>query len=109
MAAGEATLRSLTPDLYTAIETRASRLADGLRVKGASVARAGSLLTLFFRDAPPRDFREAKTSDATAFARFFHSMLDAGVVLPPSQFEAWFVSAAHDDAVIDLTLEAAAP
>jgi glutamate-1-semialdehyde 2,1-aminomutase len=50
---------------------------------------------------------EAKVSDTRAFARFFHSMLDPGVVLPPSQFEAWFVSAAHDDRVIEETLEAA--
>jgi glutamate-1-semialdehyde aminotransferase len=55
----------------------------------------------------PKNFAEAKVSDTRAFARFFHSMLDAGVVLPPSQFEAWFVSAAHDDRVIEETLEAA--
>jgi glutamate-1-semialdehyde 2,1-aminomutase len=106
MAAGEATLRQLTPELYATIETRAARLASGLSAPGASVARVGSLLTLFFRERPPRNFREAKESDAKRFARFFHAMLDAGVVLPPSQFEAWFVSAAHDDAVIDATLAA---
>ncbi len=108
MAAGEAKLRQLTPDVYTRIEARAARLEAGLKVDGASVARVGSLLTVFCRDEPPQDFREAKTSDTARFARFFHSMLDAGVVLPPSQFEAWFVSAAHDDGVIDATLEAAA-
>jgi glutamate-1-semialdehyde 2,1-aminomutase len=108
MAAGEATLRQLTPDLYAKIDAQAARLEKGLTVKGTSVARVGSLLTLFFRQAPPKNFSEAKTSDTQAFARFFHSMLDAGVLLPPSQFEAWFVSAAHDPSVIDATLEAIA-
>jgi len=104
MAAGEAMPRALTPDVYNSIEIQASRLESGLRVKGAWVARAGSLLTIFFCN-----FSEAKASDTSAFARFFHSMLDAGVVLPPSRFEAWFASAEHDDGVIDVTLEAAAP
>jgi glutamate-1-semialdehyde 2,1-aminomutase len=108
MAAGEATLKQLTPEVYASIEAQAARLEGNLRVQGASVARVGSLLTLFFRDRPPRNFREAKTSDTTAFAGFFHSMLNAGVLLPPSQFEAWFVSAAHDASVIDATLEAIA-
>jgi glutamate-1-semialdehyde 2,1-aminomutase len=108
MAAGEATLRQLTPDQYAKIDAQAARLERGLTVKGTSVARVGSLLTLFFRPAPPKNFSEAKTSDTQAFARFFHSMLDAGVLLPPSQFEAWFVSAAHDASVIDATLEAIA-
>ena len=107
MAAGVATLRALTPELYAGVERQAARLEAGLRVEGASVARVGSLLTLFFRGQAPRNFREAKSSDTDAFARFFHKMLDSGVVLPPSQFEAWFVSAAHDASVIDATLEAA--
>jgi glutamate-1-semialdehyde 2,1-aminomutase len=107
MAAGAATLRALTPDLYARVEREAARLEAGLRVHGASVARVGSLLTLFFRERAPRNFREAQSSDTDAFARFFHKMLDSGVVLPPSQFEAWFVSAAHDATVVDATLEAA--
>ena len=107
MAAGAATLRALTPELYAGVERQAARLEAGLRVDGASVARVGSLLTLYFRERAPRNFREAKSSDTDAFARFFHKMLDSGVVLPPSQFEAWFVSAAHDASVIDATLEAA--
>ena len=107
MAAGVATLRALTPELYAGVERQAARLESGLRVEGASVARVRSLLTLFFRGQAPRNFREAKSSDTDAFARFFHKMLDSGVVLPPSQFEAWFVSAAHDASVIDTTLEAA--
>ena len=108
MAAGEATLRRLTAEVYRRIEDQAARLERGLRVDGACVARVRSLLTVFFREAPPSNFTEAKESDTKAFARFFHSLLDAGVVLPPSQFEAWFVSAAHDADVIDLTLQAAA-
>lgn len=107
MAAGEATLLQLTDDVYARIEARADRLEKGLQREGASVARVGSLLTLFFRDGAPCDFREAKESDTKAFALFFHRMRDAGVLLPPSQFEAWFLSAAHDDAVIDATLRAA--
>ena len=107
MAAGEATLLQLTPDVYAAIEARADRLEEGLRRTGVSVARVGSLLTVFFRHQAPANFREAKECDTKAFARFFQGMRDAGVLLPPSQFEAWFLSAAHDDAVIDLTLEAA--
>jgi len=108
MAAGEATLAQLTPDIYAKIESQAARLESGVRVAGACVVRVGSLLTLFFRGRPPRNFREAKSSDTKAFAAFFHSMLDAGVLLPPSQFEAWFVSVAHDASVIDATLSALA-
>ena len=107
MAAGEATLAQLTPDIYAKIESQAARLESGVRVAGACVARVGSLLTLFFRERPPRNFREAKSSDVKAFAGFFHSMLDAGVLLPPSQFEAWFISMAHGPAEIAVTIAAA--
>lgn len=106
MAAGEATLAGLTPGVYADLERRAGRLESGLDVPTASVARVGSLLTVFFRQPRPLNFAEARTADAAAFARFFHSMLAAGVLLPPSQFEAWFVSSAHDDGVIDATLAA---
>ena len=104
----DSVLAQLTPDIYAKIESQAARLESGVRVAGACVARVGSLLTLFFRERPPRNFREAKSSDVKAFAAFFHSMLDAGVLLPPSQFEAWFVSVAHDASVIDATLSALA-
>jgi glutamate-1-semialdehyde 2,1-aminomutase len=107
MAAGEATLLELTSGVYAAIEARAERLERGLRRTGVSVTRVGSLLTVFFRDEPPANFREAKECDTAAFARYFHRMREAGVLIPPSQYEAWFVSAAHDDAVIDYTLDAA--
>ncbi len=106
MAAGEATLLQLTPDVYAGIEVRAARLENGLRREGASVARVGSLLTVFFRGTRPANFDEAKKSDPEAFGRYFHHMRMKGVLLPPSQFEAWFVSAAHNDAAIDVTLEA---
>jgi glutamate-1-semialdehyde 2,1-aminomutase len=108
MAAGEATLLQLTDDVYRRLEARADRLQEGLRRDGSSTARIGSLLTLFFRDRAPTNFREAKESDTDAFAKFFQRMRGAGVLLPPSQFEAWFLSAAHDDAVIDATISAAA-
>ncbi|MEA2657170.1 MAG: glutamate-semialdehyde -aminomutase [Chloroflexota bacterium] len=108
MAAGEATLLQLNPNVYSAIETAADRLEEGLRGGGLSVARVGSLLTLFFRDTAPANFHEAKECDTKAFGRFFNQMRERGVLLPPSQFEAWFLSAAHTPAIIDATLDAAA-
>jgi glutamate-1-semialdehyde 2,1-aminomutase len=71
------------------------------------VARIGSLLTLFLRPLPPESFAQAKECDSALFARFHRGMLERGVMLPPSQFEAWFVSAAHDEAAIDTTVRAA--
>jgi glutamate-1-semialdehyde 2,1-aminomutase len=108
MAAGEATLRCLTPDVYSSLEARSAVLEAGLkRIDGASVARVGSLLTVFFSEHLPRDFAEARRSDTAAFARFFRSMLAAGIVLGPSQYEAWFVSAAHGEEDIEATIRAA--
>ena len=107
MAAGEATLKLLTSDVYATLEANAGRLERGLSREGVSVTRAGSLLTMFFRSQAPSTFAEAKQSDVKAFARFFHQMHNAGILLPPSQFEAWFVSATHDKVIIDTTLEAA--
>ena len=114
MAAGLATLRALRADegAFDRLESLASRLEAGLREAaeqaGATIAigRVGSMLTLFFRDEPPRDYAEAATSDTARFARFHRALLDRGVMLPPSQFEAWFVSLAHDEALIDRTVEA---
>jgi glutamate-1-semialdehyde 2,1-aminomutase len=106
MAAGEATLTLLTQDVYDAIETRAARLQAGLEGSGLTVARVGSLLTVFFRATPPANFAEAKESSTAAFGRFFNAMRGAGILLPPSQFEAWFLSAAHAEDVIDATLAA---
>ena len=114
MRAGLATLPQLeAPGFYAALDAKAQRLADGLRSALAEaripgqINRAGSLLTLFFSDRPVRDYAAAKTSDAARFGAFFREMLNRGVFLPPSQFEALFVSAAHSDADIDATLAAA--
>jgi len=113
MAAGVATLGLLDDARYAALEATAARLEAGLR-RGAgeagrevAIARVGSLLTVFFRPTAPTSADEAMTSDRAAFGRFFGAMLDAGVLLPPSQFEAWFISMAHDDEVVDRTVEAA--
>jgi glutamate-1-semialdehyde 2,1-aminomutase len=72
------------------------------------VATAPGLTTLFFSPDPVTDFDGARACDLEAHARFCRAMLDRGVYPPPSQFEAWFVSLAHDEAAIDRTLEAAA-
>jgi glutamate-1-semialdehyde 2,1-aminomutase len=113
MAAGVATLAALDPERYLALEATSEALADGLRTAAAragrevSVSRVGSLLTVFFLATPPANSVEALRSDRDAYARFFGAMLDLGILLPPSQFEAWFVSMAHGPAEIDATVEAA--
>ena len=100
MAAGLATLRALTTSVYEQLEEAGAFLEAGLTDRAAAagvrvrIARAASLLTVFF-------------DDDTRFARFFHEMLDAGVLLPPSQQEAWFLSSAHGRAELDATLDAA--
>jgi glutamate-1-semialdehyde 2,1-aminomutase len=70
------------------------------------VQRAGNLFSVAFRDTPPRDYAEVRDQHAFRYPPFFHAMLEAGVSLPPSGFEAWFVSAAHDDAAIGRILDA---
>ena len=113
MAAGIATLSELSLDRYTALEATAAKLADGLARaaedadRAVAIARVGSLLTVFFRPTTPIDASEALASDRAAYARFFGAMLDQGTLLPPSQFEAWFVSAAHGPAELAATIEAA--
>ncbi len=100
MAAGLATLRALSPSAYEQLEEAGAFLEAGLADRAAAagvrvrIARAASLLTVFF-------------DDDTRFARFFHEMLGAGVLLPPSQQEAWFLSSAHGRAELDATLDAA--
>jgi glutamate-1-semialdehyde 2,1-aminomutase len=112
MAAGVATLAQLDQAAYERLEATGAALETGIRSaiaatgRAASVTRVGSLLTLFFRAEAPRDGDEALTSDREAYARFFGAMLDAGVFLPPSQFEAWFLSLAHGPEEIAATLEA---
>ena len=95
--------------LYTIVIVRGLRTAIAAAEARVAVARSGSLLTLFFGlDAPPRNWGEAKQSDTAAFARFHRAMLDGGVHLPPSQYEAWFLSLAHTEADVDRTIEVAA-
>jgi glutamate-1-semialdehyde 2,1-aminomutase len=111
MAGGLATLAQLTPAVQAAMEARTMRLARGLaeialrRSIPLTVAQAGTMWGFFFRDEPVRSFADAKQSDVARFKRFFHAALDRGVYLAPSAFEAAFMSAAHDDETIDLTLE----
>jgi glutamate-1-semialdehyde 2,1-aminomutase len=113
MAAGIATLAELTPDRYVALEAMAAELADGLAEAAAeegrtvAIARVGPLLTVFFRATVPVAASEALDADRDAYGRFFGSMLDHGVLLPPSQFEAWFPSMAHGPAEIAATIDAA--
>jgi glutamate-1-semialdehyde 2,1-aminomutase len=114
MAAGAATLRALAdPAVYDALEARTARLAEGLAAAArdagatAAVVREGSMLTVFFTDAAPGNYAAAQAAHGARFARFFHGMLARGILLPPSQFEAWFVSAAHTDGDIAQTVEAA--
>jgi glutamate-1-semialdehyde 2,1-aminomutase len=114
MAAGIATLRALAePGIYERLDAAAAALEAGLldaaRTVGRPLAvnRAGSLLTPFFAEGPITGYADAMRSDTAAFAAFFRAMLDAGIYLPPSQFEAWFVSTAHGEQEVAATLAAA--
>ncbi|PPK93511.1 glutamate-1-semialdehyde 2,1-aminomutase [Kineococcus xinjiangensis] len=112
-AAGLATLRACTPQVYAAVERAAgvvSRAASGaLAAEGVPhlVNSAGSMFSVFFTALDEvHDYDAAKQQDLSAFRAFFHAMLERGVHLPPSAFEAWFLSAAHDDAALDRVLDA---
>jgi glutamate-1-semialdehyde 2,1-aminomutase len=116
MAAGIATLRHLIDheeDVYNGLEQTTAIIADGVgRIAHAAgapvmVNRVGSMFTWFFTDQPVTDFASAATSDTAAFGRFHRAMLDAGIWLPPSQFEAAFVSTAHREVEVGKILEAA--
>ncbi len=129
MAAGIATLRLLaTSEPYDRLEALGRRLQAGLEAAAKQagvplvVQRCGSMITPFFRSHPPRgaarrggaanapvrNYTDALACDQRAYGRFFKAMLDAGVMLPPSQFEAWFISLAHTEADIDRTVRKAA-
>jgi glutamate-1-semialdehyde 2,1-aminomutase len=112
MAAGLATLAELDANAYERLGSLTDRLAAGLSRLAAArplqVAAAPGLVTLFFSADPVSDFAGAAACDLEAHAAFCRAMLDRGVYPPPSQFEAWFVSLAHDEESIDRTLEAAA-
>jgi glutamate-1-semialdehyde 2,1-aminomutase len=116
MAAGIVTLRHLIShqeDVYNGLEQTTAVIAEGVgrvaREAGVpmTVNRVGSMFTWFFTDQPVTDFAGAATSDTVAFGRFHRAMLDAGVWLPPSQYEAAFVSTAHGPAEVGIILEAA--
>jgi glutamate-1-semialdehyde 2,1-aminomutase len=114
MSAGIAALKQLTaPGLYERVNQNAERLVTGLRKAiadthvAAQVNASHSLGTIFFTDQPVRDYVGAKRSDTERYARFFREMLDRGIFLAPSQFEAAFVSAAHTAEDIDRTVAAA--
>ena len=112
-AAGLATLRLLDERAYAKLGDLARKLAAGLEEAAcaagveASTAAEPGLVTLFFAPEPPRSYEEARACDTDAYAAFCRGMLDRGVYLPPSQFEAWFPSLAHTDAYVEQTLAAA--
>jgi len=105
--AGLVTLEHCDAALYATLDRRAGEVVDvvsgALARQGVAhrVQQAGSLFSIFFREAPVLDFAGAADQDEAAFARFFHGMLEAGVYLPPSAYEAWFVSGAHGDEALE--------
>ncbi|WP_242344225.1 glutamate-1-semialdehyde 2,1-aminomutase [Anaeromyxobacter terrae] len=113
MAAGNATLRLMTPAAYEKLEGLGAKLADGLRARAAAakvpvqVNRVGSMLTVFFSEKPVFDAASARHSSTKRFGAFFHRMLEGGAYLPPSQFEAAFLSTAHSEGDVEHTLLAA--
>lgn len=110
--AGLETLRLADNEVYATVDRRSVELqrAVGEALTAASVPHtiqtAGNLFSVFFRDEPVRNYEDAKAQDTAAFGRFFHAMLEAGVALPPSAFEAWFLSSAHDDAAMNRIVDA---
>jgi glutamate-1-semialdehyde 2,1-aminomutase len=112
VAAGLTTLRECTPDVYAHVDDAAAKLAGlvGTALTEAGVEHriqtAGSLFSVFFTAGEVRDYDAARTQAAWRFTPFFHALLARGVYLPPSAYEAWFVSAAHDDAALDRVAEA---
>jgi glutamate-1-semialdehyde 2,1-aminomutase len=108
VAAGLAQLHYLRdrPEIYARLNEMTATLA-ACAPQDVTVNRVGSMMTWFFTDQPVTDYTSAKTSDTKAFGKFFHAMLEREIYLPPSQFEALFVSAAHSDADIARTVEAA--
>ena len=111
-AAGLATLRGCTEELYPRLTATATRIAEAassaLTAEGVAhrVQWAGSMFSIFFREGEVRSFADAQQQDTAAYGRFFHAMLKGGVHLPPSAFEAWFVSGAHDEDAVETVLAA---
>jgi glutamate-1-semialdehyde 2,1-aminomutase len=110
---GKETMKLLTPEAYDRLEKTGAQLEAGLRERMQAagvpgcIQRVGSLLTLFFGVSEVRNFEQAQQNDTEAFARFFRAMSAAGINLPPSSFEAWFVSLAHGEAEVERVLDAA--
>jgi glutamate-1-semialdehyde 2,1-aminomutase len=114
VAAGLATLKLVQAEgLIDKVETTTRSLVEGLRAEADrlgvrfSAQSIGSMFGLYFREAPPRSFAEAMQADRERFSRFFHAMLERGIYLAPSAYEAGFVSAAHGKGEIEETLAAA--
>ncbi|CAM3907670.1 glutamate-1-semialdehyde 2,1-aminomutase [Nocardiopsis rhodophaea] len=111
-AAGLATLRNATPEVYAHIDRVSAQVAEaaGKELSAAGVPHriqhGGNLFTVFFTEDEVTDFDGARAQNTAAFAAFFHAMLEQGVYLPPAAFEAWFFSAAHDDAAVDRVVSA---
>jgi glutamate-1-semialdehyde 2,1-aminomutase len=114
MAAGIATLAKLDQPAYESLAKRTAELADGLTRAATdagvsvSIESECGLLTIFFAETAPSDYEAAKACDLEAHAAWCRALLDRGVYAPPSQFEAWFPSLAHDGVAIERTLDAAA-
>jgi glutamate-1-semialdehyde 2,1-aminomutase len=106
-AAGLSVLRRLTPEVYEKLERKGRRLEQGLRPYGR-IQRVGAMATLFMREDPVRNLDDARASDADRYAELFRHLLERGIYVAPSQFEALFVSLAHEDKEIDRTVQAVA-
>jgi glutamate-1-semialdehyde 2,1-aminomutase len=114
MTAGLVTLKRLRePAIYEQLERAGNRLCDGLRAAARDAGietitnRVGSMWTTFFTNEPVTDWTSAAKSNREVYGKFFHAMLNEGVYLAPSQFEAGFISLAHTDELLDKTVEAA--
>lgn len=107
VAAGLATLRLATSDVYAHVDAAAARIASALSAALTeagvthAVPRAGNLFGLVFDAEAPADYAMAQRQEAFRYAPFFHAMREQGVALPPSVYEAWFLTAAHDDAALE--------
>ncbi|MDN3444775.1 glutamate-1-semialdehyde 2,1-aminomutase [Microbacterium sp. APC 3901] len=114
VAAGLATLRLATPEVYATVDAAAARVSHALEAALAdagvahAVAHAGNLFSASFRASAPRTYAEAQAQESFRYAPFFHAMREQGVALPPSVFEAWFLTAAHGEEELQ-RIEAALP
>ncbi|TIC80113.1 glutamate-1-semialdehyde-2,1-aminomutase [Nocardioides sp. GY 10127] len=110
--AGLTTLRLATPEVYDHVASAADAIkqaaSEALTAAGVAhtVQATGTMFSVFFTEGPVRDFADASRTDSGAYKAFFHAMLDAGVYLPPSAYEAWFLSSAHDERAVTTVLEA---